>query len=236
VLILAGGRSERLGREKPWTVVGDRTVFARQVQAAREIGDLIVSVRDPGPFVDALLEEGWGRRGEHDFELGPRRVRLVADPVPDLGPVAGLAAGLAAAEGDGVAVFSGDLPFVTAGLIDALFAELRAALEADPDLDAVIPVVAGREQPLCAAYRSEVATSAQAWLDHAPPPRGASVLGLLARLNARRVTDLGAFGPAALAEATRGIDTPEDLQWAQSRAATVSARAATAASNCRSER
>ena len=218
VLLLAGGRSTRLGREKPWTVVGGRTLFARQLGAARDMADLVVSVRDAGPFARALLEARWSRAGENAFALEGRRLRLIPDPVPGLGPVAGLAAGLAAAEGDGVAVFSADLPFVTAGLIEGLLAALEDGRHVDPDLDAVVPVVEGRAQPLCAAYRRRVAGAASAWLVSAPEPRGPSVLGLLERLRVRRVTAVAPLGPAALADATRGIDTPEDLAWARARA------------------
>lgn len=210
VLLVAGGRSTRLGREKPWVTIGDRTVFARQLHAARGFADLIVSVRDPRPFADALADAGWTRRGESVFELEHRRLRLAPDPTPDLGPVAGLAAGLEVAAGEAVAVFSGDLPFLTAGWIEALLSEL----EADADCDAVIPVVEGRDQPLCAAYRSRVAGAAEASLAGAPAPRGPSVLGLIDRLNVRRVTSVGPYGPAEIAEVTRGVDTPEDVEWA----------------------
>ena len=210
VLLVAGGRSTRLGREKPWVRIGDRTVFARQLHAARPFADVIVSVRDPRPFADALVDAGWLRRGENAFGLEHRRLRLAPDPAPDLGPVAGLAAGLAIAAGDGVAVFSGDLPFLTAGWIEALLSEL----EVDPDCDAVIPVVQGRDQPLCAAYRSRVAGVAEASLAGALAPRGPSVLGLIDRLNVRRVTSVGRYGPTELAEVTRGVDTPEDREWA----------------------
>jgi molybdopterin-guanine dinucleotide biosynthesis protein A len=74
-----------------------------------------------------------------------RGVPVVADRVRDAGPLAGLDAALADAGGRPILFLGVDLPFVTCALLEALRAWLVGA-------DAAVPVVAGRPEPLCAAY------------------------------------------------------------------------------------
>lgn len=215
-VLLAGGRSRRLGMDKPLVEVGGRSVLARVLDATAAIDDVVISVRDPAPLAAALRAMGWreGRDGDGGvrFDRGVREARLVADRRPGRGPVAGLAAGLAAARGDSAIVLAADLPFVTPALVDALL----TALEGAADADVCAPVIDGRPQWLCAAYRKRVAPRAAAWLDE--PSGDGSVHGLADRLSVLRVGQavLARLGdPVAL---TRGIDTPEDLKWASDRA------------------
>jgi len=217
VLLLAGGASSRLGRDKAFVEVGGRTVLARAVAAARsalpgENPDILLSVRDPAPFTEAF---------QADPDGGFAGVRLVLDEVPDGGPVAGLAAGLAAAAGESVAVVAADLPFVTGDLL----AGLLALLEEHPDVDGVVPTVSGRDQTLCAAFRARVAELATDLMDGVSGladggagRAGPSVASLIESLDVRRVAEVAGYGPGELAVLCRGIDTPADLEWARQRA------------------
>ena len=74
--------------------------------------------------------------------------RIVADHLPGLGPLAGIAAGLEAAEGQPVIVLAWDMPFVPAELLRRL--RTRAAEHAR--VDAVVPVHGAAPEPLCAWY------------------------------------------------------------------------------------
>ena len=220
-LLLAGGRSRRLGEEKPFVDIGGRSVLERVLAATASIDDVVLSVRDPAPFEAALGRQGWrrpgpavGRSGPGDAGLvrGTRRIRLLADPEPDRGPLVALAGGLAAARGTLAIVLSVDLPFVTAELVDRLSAELAA----DSTADACVPVIGGRAQWLCAAYRTRLAPVAAEWVREAGGEGG--VGAFVDRLALRRLdeAELAVTGdPAAL---TRDIDTPADLAWARTRA------------------
>ena len=217
VLLLAGGASSRLGRNKALAEVGGRTVLSRVVAAARaalsdDDPDILLSVRDTAPFIDAF-------QADPDHHLAG--VRFVLDEVPDGGPVAGLAAGLTAATGESVAVVAADLPFVTGDLI----AGLLARLEEDPDVDAVVPTVNGRDQTLCAAFRARVAGVAASLVggavgraDGAVSGAGPSVVSLVESLQVRRADEVAGYGAAELAVLCRGIDTLADLEWARERA------------------
>lgn len=198
-LILAGGASRRLGRDKAWEEVGGAPVIARLLEATRAFRDTVISVREVAPFERRLAAHGIPEPG--------RRLRLVADASPDRGPVAGLAAGLGAARLDPVLVLACDLPFVTGALCRALVERAAAG-----DADAVVPSVDGRRQPLCAAYRRRVGREAAALLAE-PAGRNPSVRDLLARLEVATI-DASDVGPL-LAD----IDTPDDLARARARAA-----------------
>jgi molybdenum cofactor guanylyltransferase len=125
--ILAGGRASRFGgRDKGGLLVGGRSILDRQLAALRQVTD------------DILLVGG-------DPVHRRRDVRVVADRVPDSGPLGGLDAALAAARDDQLVVVACDMPFVTA----PLFAHLLAQTQ---DADAVVPRTERGYHPLCAVY------------------------------------------------------------------------------------
>lgn len=125
-LVLTGGASRRMGRDKASLVLGDGRTCARTV------ADRLVQVADP------VLEVGRGASG----------LPTVADDLPAAGPLAALASGWAALARAGhagpVLVLACDLPAVTVPLLRLL---ARA-----PGDGTVVPVVDGRAQPLCARF------------------------------------------------------------------------------------
>jgi molybdopterin-guanine dinucleotide biosynthesis protein A len=134
-VILAGGRSSRLGTDKAALVVGSRTLLAHALAAAEPAGRRVVV----GPRPAALPSGAMAVREDPAFS----------------GPAAALATGFAALAGapgpvaDAVLVLACDMPRVA----DAVPA-LRAALAVLPETDGVIAVDSGRRQPLAAIYRS----------------------------------------------------------------------------------
>ncbi len=83
----------------------------------------------------------------------PAGVAVVEDPVEGLGPMQGLAAGLAALRDQVEAAFvcSTDLPFLHPAYVRRVLRELT------DDVDVVLPVARGFRQPLAAAYRTRIA-------------------------------------------------------------------------------
>lgn len=224
LVIVAGGRSRRLGRNKPLVEVGGRTVLSRILEATAHLADAVLAVREVPPFQNALAGEGWEPGAEGANPPGSvtlrspqgRALLVVPDPVPDLGPIAGVASGLDAAHGAICVVLAGDLPFVTPDLVDRLSGELAG----DAELDAVVPRARGRAQPLCAAYRREVGRLAArlvagpaASVDPSP-----SMMSFLERLRVRYVSAEELTG-IDLETMVRGVDSRADLEWAERRAA-----------------
>lgn len=106
-LLLAGGRSTRMGRDKallPHPVSG-LPLLAHQAALLRSL---------PG-CAELLLSAPADRGYALDGPLAG--ARLVADAAPDCGPLAGLAAGLSAATQPRLLVLAVDLPFVAADLL-----------------------------------------------------------------------------------------------------------------------
>ncbi|WP_161965040.1 molybdenum cofactor guanylyltransferase [Ornithinimicrobium cerasi] len=182
LLVLAGGRGERLGgHDKAALVIGGRTLLDRVLDASSLLGGGVVVVGDT-PVPEGV-------------------VRTVEDP-PDGGPVAGIAAGLAAlAQGfpaAWVAVVAVDQP----AALPALTA-LHAALPGLPDdVDAVSHAdPGGHRQWLLAVYRRAALEAALAAL---PGPRHTSVRRLVADLawhlveqGAEHVGDVDTWAAAA---------------------------------------
>jgi molybdopterin-guanine dinucleotide biosynthesis protein A len=128
-LILAGGKAKRLGGvDKRELVVAGRTIFERQVDALRPcVAEIIVS--SPRPIAG---------------------YRTVADPVADVGPIAGIAAGLAAVTTPWLFVLAGDMPGVHRAFIDLILSR------ADTESDAVGIRIGQLPEPLCTALRVAV--------------------------------------------------------------------------------
>ncbi len=133
-IILAGGRSARMGRDKVALPLGDTTLLERiAAELHRAFSPIIVVAArqaDQPSVIDAAA----------------RDVILIRDEVAYQGPVHALRAGLGAGAGDHAFVASCDLPLVRA----AVALKLCAMLE---NHDAVIARVGGRLQMLHAVYR-----------------------------------------------------------------------------------
>lgn len=135
-MILCGGRSSRMGRDKATLPFGDETLLERVLHR-------LWPVCVPRMVV--------GRRSQTLPTL-PDDVQVVFDEIEDQGPLGGLAPGLRAAE-DGVSawfVTSCDVPFVSPSLVSFLAERLA------DDVDVVVPRVDGFLQPLTAVYRPTV--------------------------------------------------------------------------------
>jgi molybdopterin-guanine dinucleotide biosynthesis protein A len=133
-VVLAGGRSSRMGRPKAWLEWHGSTLLRRVVGiVARGTGGPVVVVRAPGQELPAL----------------PAAVGVVDDAAEGRGPLMGMAAGLAALEGRAAAAF---VSSVDVALLTPAF--VRRVLDGlDEETDVVLPRALGHPHPLAAAYR-----------------------------------------------------------------------------------
>src|SRR5262245_31711163 len=130
-VILCGGRSSRMGRDKAWIEFRGEPLLARTV---RLVGESTSSV---------IVAAG----SKQDLPLLPDKVLIVRDDVAFQGPLAGIATAFAALPDSVEAAYvtGCDMPLLQAGWIDFLSSYLDSA-------DIVLPVVQGREHPLAAVY------------------------------------------------------------------------------------
>jgi molybdopterin-guanine dinucleotide biosynthesis protein A len=210
-IVLAGGRSRRLGEPKPLVLVGRRLILARTFDALKRVCNeqILVVRRDQddavpdtaialGMHVVADSFEGMGQlSGPLGGSLG--------------GPLVGIEAGLAAAQTDLAFVVAADHPFLSPELIKAMAERAQA-------YDTVVARVGDRLQPLHAVYRrstwlpvvraalNEQRLSPSALLDDAIATGSPRVLVL-------DETDLTQWDPGL--RSFLDIDTPEDLAQAE---------------------
>jgi len=184
-VLLVGGESRRFGRPKA---------------AARWRGKALAAhVRD-------ALPDGVGRivlvqRRADDTPPIAADVVTADAPGSAPGPVAGVVAGLRACAQDRAWVVACDLP----GLQPAVLEELARAWE--PNDVALIPVWAGRLQPLCALYAASSADALEAAADSGIR----SLIGALEAVGARILPEerIRPFDPCGLS--FHNVNTPADL-------------------------
>lgn len=189
LLVLAGGESRRMGRDK--------------ATLEWEGGPLLLRViRRLAP----VAAEVWvaARSGQ---ELPAGEYRRVDDARSGEGPLAGLARGLAAISDDSggsgpVAVAACDYPYADPGLFPALLA-------ASPDAAAIVPLLDGRAHPLMAVWRSDLGPTCERAL-----ARGARrVREVLDEIGAAEVDARALLGDAA-DRAFQNVNDPEELKRA----------------------
>ena len=135
VLILSGGRSRRMGRDKAQLMVGNKTMLQRVDEAMAKLSDQRILVIGH----DAEPPAGCGFKA------------VIRDQYPDRGPLEGLRVGLDyLSDHSIVMVGTCDAPGV---IPDVYSAMVRKLGEAD---DAVVPAVRGQVYPLTAVYRTRV--------------------------------------------------------------------------------
>lgn len=156
-IVLAGGRSTRMGTPKAALEWHGSTLLRRVAGiAARAVDGPVVVVRAPGQALPALPA---------DFELA-------ADAQEGHGPLAGLAAGLAAIGDRAQVVYltGVDVPFLHPAFIHRVLALLG------PLDDIALPRAHGFAQPLAAAYRTATVASQLRKLLAADPEPGSRAL------------------------------------------------------------
>ncbi len=144
VLVLAGGAGRRLGVPKAWLPWDGRPLLL-------EVVERLAPLAAAEPWVAA-------RPGQ---DLPPGPYRRADDDVEDGGPLAGLAAGLAAIAAHSpdarVAVAACDYPFADPGLF-------RSLARARPRADLVVPRCGGHLHPTHAVWRASLAAACRSAL------------------------------------------------------------------------
>lgn len=197
VLILAGGRSRRMGQDKLWLMLDGMPMIERVIRRALPLaGEILISANAP----------------EH-FDLLMRTLPVPSQVVPDLfpgaGPLAGIHSGLRTARHDLLLALAADLPFVNGVLV-------RHMVELAAGFDAVVPQtphpVTGELgwEPLHALYRRSCLPAIAARLGAGE--RQAFCFYPDVRVRAILPPELRSYDPTL--SSFLNVNTPED--WAES--------------------
>ena len=187
-VVLAGGKSSRMGQAKALLAFDGESLIAHVVRALKRMFAEVVIVAAP------------------DQELPPLAATLVRDEVAYQGPVGGIYYGLRAAGGEICFITSCDAPFLDAALIAYLIAQI-------PAYDVVVPYWEERYQPLHAVYRKSVLPLLKEQLE-----RGElRPVYLFDKVRTRKVDEdeIKSFDPYGLS--FLNMNTPQDYQAAVKR-------------------
>ena len=202
-VVLAGGRSSRMGSPKAALEWHGSTLLRRTVGVAgRGAGGPAIVVRAPGQPLPAL---GAG-------------VQVVDDEQEGLGPLQGIAVGLAAARAQGcdaAFVCSTDLPFLHVAFVRAVLRHL------DAGTDVVLPHARGHRQPLAAAYATALVDRARALLaaGRLKPAFLFDDCAVTVLDDAALLADAGLAAADPSLESVVNVNEPDDYRAARSRTA-----------------
>jgi molybdopterin-guanine dinucleotide biosynthesis protein A len=137
-VILAGGKSSRMGRDKAWLEIGGQTLLARQTGLVRELGAAETFVS-----------------GRADADYSAFGCRVLLDQFADAGPLAGIERALGEAAFPMLLVLAVDLPEMSVNF-------LRRLVAGGVQKQGAIPRVNGKIEPLAAVFPKSAHTLAVA--------------------------------------------------------------------------
>jgi len=130
-VIIAGGASRRLGKNKALERIGGRALIERVIDSLVPLTTEVLVVVARPKQTAALLLPSW--------------VRVVTDRYPGRGSLGGIFTGLEASAEPWSLVVACDMPFLNLDL-------LRHLIEESTNVDAVVPCLKGHPEPLHALY------------------------------------------------------------------------------------
>ncbi|MDD5126639.1 MAG: molybdenum cofactor guanylyltransferase [Dehalococcoidales bacterium] len=129
-IVLAGGKSSRLGRDKTRETFDGKSLLQRVIERIRPLCDDILVVTSQ--------ELAAAKASQIDF-------KIAVDIFPNRGPLGGIYTGLVNSESAQNLVVAGDLPFLNRGLLSYM-------LQMSNDYELVVPRTERNIEPLHAIY------------------------------------------------------------------------------------
>ncbi|MDD5772549.1 MAG: molybdenum cofactor guanylyltransferase [bacterium] len=126
-ILLAGGKSSRLGQNKAFVDVANKTIFEREFDVLQKLfSEIIIIANNPVLFRSSGL-------------------KIYKDIIPDKGPLGGILTGLSISETKNNFVVSCDLPFLNENVISFLYSKFSSC-------NLLIPCWQGQLMPLHGFY------------------------------------------------------------------------------------
>jgi molybdopterin-guanine dinucleotide biosynthesis protein A len=139
-ILLAGGESRRMGRDKATIEFEGQPLWKRQLEVLRVVGPekILISARE---------EPAW-------LPIG---TELLLDEPPSRGPLSGLTKALEQMRTSHLVALAVDMPFMTSEQMQVLWSLATIGC-------GVLPMMGDRAEPLAAIYPAEAAPHFAAWL------------------------------------------------------------------------
>jgi len=129
-IILAGGKSSRLGQNKALQVIDGKSLIQWVVDRLAILSTEIIIVTAHGEAIPCSSAV---------------RIKSVADIYPGKGSLVGIYSGLIASSSSKAIVVGCDMPFLSIGLLEYM-------TQICPTFDVVVPRIKDKLEPLCAVY------------------------------------------------------------------------------------
>jgi molybdopterin-guanine dinucleotide biosynthesis protein A len=187
-IVLAGGRSERMGQDKALLRTNNGTTLLETVVATLRalVGEIVVVADRADRY--ALPD-----------------CRMLGDAYPQTGPLGGIVTGLRALGAGHHLAVACDMPALQP-------AALRLLLDsAGPEWDVVVPEIEGRMEPLCAVYSDTAIPALQAYLESG----GRALHRALAEVRTRRIPETALRHVDPALRTFTNLNTPDDLERLQ---------------------
>jgi molybdopterin-guanine dinucleotide biosynthesis protein A len=136
-IILAGGKSSRLGRNKAFEAIGGKSLIQWVVDRLATLSTEIIIATAHGEQIPCSSSA---------------EIETVADVYPGKGPLVGIYSGLIASSTPQAIIVGCDMPFLSVGLLDYM-SQISSAF------DVVVPKTREKVEPLCAVYSSNCLAS-----------------------------------------------------------------------------
>lgn len=189
-VILAAGKSSRMGRDKAWLEIGGQTLLTRQIELARAAGANNVFIS-----------------GRADADYSSFAGRVLQDRFPNAGPLAGIECALDATTASLLLVLAVDMSEMNAAFLKKLYATCT-------ENSGTIPRIDGRIEPLAAFYPKSALDFAVKMLRHDQAGSETSAPGPtdFARECVRRKLSQFVEVSADSARYFTSLNSPEDLR------------------------
>jgi len=189
-IVLAGGRSLRLGHDKIQETVGSRSLLEKVLDTVAPLSSDIIIVAAEGQSIPRLAEYP--------------DLKVVTDFYPGKGPLVGIYTGLRVSTTHRNIVVAADMPFLNQAL-------LRYMVGLADGYDAVTPRVADKVEPLHSVYTRSCLGTIEAMIEQGN--LGVHRLLPLVKVRYVEVDEISKFDPKRLS--FFNINTEKDLQVAR---------------------
>ena len=189
-IILAGGRSLRLGYNKVLEIVGDKSLLEGVISCVSSLSSEIIVVATEEQVIPQFA----------DYP----DLQVVTDIYPGKGPLGGIYTGLKTSTSARNLVVAADMPFLSKALLDYMLGLVDS-------VDLVAPRVGGQVEPLHAVYMRSCLTAIERMMKEGE----LGVHKLFSRLNVRYVEadEISRFDPEQ--RSFFNVNTEGDLRLAR---------------------
>jgi molybdopterin-guanine dinucleotide biosynthesis protein A len=192
-IILAGGKSSRLGRSKALQLIGGRSLIQWVVDRLAILSTEIIIATAHGEAIPCSSAV---------------RIKTVADIYPGKGPLVGIYSGLIASSSLRAIVVGCDTPFLSVGLLEYM-------TQICSTFDVVVPQIKNKLEPLCAVYSKNCLAPIQKLFEQ--DERRIRKLLSMVKVKYVEEDEINSFDPEHLS--FFNINTQDDLERARKLAA-----------------